>query len=128
MGQVTLVIFKPITNTDNHNHKQRTLIFLIVKLCVHFVSVCLKVQKWIQIDTKVTFHPTNQPENFFCCQMKGMAKIIFFLQYYGIDFAQLIGHFIFIRRRRLSLWKLSQLQGFVKGDEFCYRYCDFYFS
>ena len=25
--------------------------------CVHFVSVCLKVQKWIQFDTKVTFHP-----------------------------------------------------------------------
>ena len=24
-----------------------------VKLCVHFVSVCLKVQKWTQTDTKV---------------------------------------------------------------------------
>ena len=27
----------------------------IFKLCVHFVSVCPKVKKWIQTDTKVTF-------------------------------------------------------------------------
>ena len=47
----------------------------IVKLCVHFVSVCLKVQKWRQTETKVTFHP---PENFFLSQMKGMAKIRLF--------------------------------------------------
>ena len=31
--------------------------FKIVKLCVHFVSVCLKVQNWTQTDAKVIFHP-----------------------------------------------------------------------
>ena len=56
----------------------------IVKLCVHFVSVCIKVQKWRQTETKVTFHP---PENFFLSQMKGMAKIRLFFRCYGIDFA-----------------------------------------
>ena len=52
---------------------------IIVKLCVHFVSVCLKVKKWTQTDTKVTLHPTHPPPgNFFWCQMKGMAKIRLF--------------------------------------------------
>ena len=30
-----------------------------VKLFVHFVTVCLKAQKWTQIDSKVTFHLLN---------------------------------------------------------------------
>ena len=47
----------------------------LVSVCVHFVSVCLKVQKWRQTETKVIFHP---PENFFLSQMKGMAKIRLF--------------------------------------------------
>ena len=49
---------------------------LIVKLCVqfvsmcrkgvHFVSVCPEVQKWTQIETKVTFHPpTRHQKTFF---------------------------------------------------------------
>ena len=29
---------------------------LIVKLCVHFLSVCLKVQKWTQTNTRVNLH------------------------------------------------------------------------
>ena len=29
----------------------------VVKLCVHFVSVSLKVKKWTQTDTKVSHHP-----------------------------------------------------------------------
>ena len=33
----------------------QTSLSVFVKLCVHFVSVCLKVQKWTQTDTKVTF-------------------------------------------------------------------------
>ena len=39
------------------------------------MSVCIKVQKWRQTETKVTFRP---PENFFLSQMKGMAKIRLF--------------------------------------------------
>ena len=42
------------------------------------IKFCLKVQKWTQTDTNVTFHPTHPPENFFWCQMKGMAKIRLF--------------------------------------------------
>ena len=52
-------------------------IVTIVKLYVHFVSACLKGQKWIQTKTKVTFHqpPTRK---LFWFQMKGMAKIRLF--------------------------------------------------
>ena len=39
------------------------------------MSVYLKVQKWPQTDTKVTFHPTPTNKEIFLCQMKGMAKI-----------------------------------------------------
>ena len=45
------------------------------KNIVHFVSVCLKVHKWRQTETKVTFHP---PENFFLSQMRGLANIRLF--------------------------------------------------
>ena len=64
---------------------------------VNFVSVCLKVKKWTQTDTKVTFHPSS-PENSFWYQMKGMAKIRHF--YSGamvLILRQLkdIGYFVF---------------------------------
>ena len=55
--------------------------FLIVKLCVHFVSVCpcvLKFKNRHRLTLKSLFtrhrHPPP-PENFFWSQMKGMAKI-----------------------------------------------------
>ena len=32
---------------------------VFVMLCVNFVSVCLKDQKWPQTDTKVTLHPPS---------------------------------------------------------------------
>ena len=55
----------------------------IVKLCVHFVAMCLKVQKWTLTDTKVTFPPTPTTHHLptrklFWCQMKGTAKILLF--------------------------------------------------
>ena len=67
-------------------------VLFIVKLCVHFVSVCLCVKKvsilcLVSVCLKVknghrltlkslfTHHP---PENFFWSHMKGMAKIRLF--------------------------------------------------
>ena len=45
---------------------------LIFMLCVYFVSVCLKVQKWTQTDIKVTFHPPTHysPWNFLPSSVK----------------------------------------------------------
>ena len=47
------VFVAPLTNSD---YEYLNIIF-IVKL--HFVCVCLKVQKWTQNNTKVAFHPTQ---------------------------------------------------------------------
>ena len=55
----------------------------IVKLCVHFVSMCLKVQKWTQTDTKSHFShttTTHPPGNFF-------LNKTFLLQWHGVDLA-----------------------------------------
>ena len=39
---------------------------LMLRENVHFVSVCPEVQKWTQIETKVTFHPpTRHQKTFF---------------------------------------------------------------
>ena len=61
--------------------------FLIVKLCVHFVSVCLSVQKWTQTETKVTFHPPVHQKTFLVSNERYGRNKTFLLRCYGIDFA-----------------------------------------
>ena len=92
----------------------------IVKLCVNFVSVYLKVQKWTQTDTKVTLHPPPPPGNFYWCQMKGMANIRLFYSCAMVlilPWLKDIAHFVFydcnIRRHRFSLCDLSQLSVYL---------------
>ena len=107
----------------------------VVKLCVHFVSVCLcvkkvsilclvsvclKVQKWTQTDTKVTFHPPPPPppppatrKLFLVLNERYDQNKTFLLWCYGIDFAPIKRYhpfcflWLYIRRQRLSLYDLS---------------------
>ena len=50
---------------------------IFVKLGVHFVSVCLKVQKWILTDTKVTFQPPNNLHKTFL-KLKYITHFLFY--------------------------------------------------
>ena len=66
---------------------------IIVKLCVHFVSMChvSRSQKWTQTDTKVTFHPPPPPtmKLFLVSNERYGQKNTFLLRYYGTDFASI---------------------------------------
>ena len=80
-----------------------------------FCVLCLKVQKWTQTDTKVTFHlppPTTRKLFLISNERYGKNKT-FLLRWYGIDFAlikryrQFCFLWLYIRRQRLSLYDLS---------------------
>ena len=77
----------------------------------------LKVQKWTQNDTKVTFQPHTAhppPTRKLFLVSNGQNKT-FLLRCYGIDFAPIKRYhsfcflWLYIRRQRLSLYDLSQL-------------------
>ena len=65
----------------------------VVKLCVHFVSMChvSRSQKWTQTDTKVTFHPPPPPtmKLFLVSNERYGQKNTFLLRYYGTNFASI---------------------------------------
>ena len=66
----------------------------IVKLCVHFVSMChlchvSRSQKWTQTDTKVTITHPPTIKLFLISNERYGQKNTFLLRYYGTDFASI---------------------------------------